>query len=40
MTRKEKQDMYKKMYPALLANREVFKRYVQKQWNIIDNLTF
>lgn len=40
MTRKEKQDLYKKMYPALLANREVFKRYVQKQWNIIDNLTF
>ena len=39
-SKKEKMDIYKKMYPSLLANREVFKRYVTEQWNKIDNLTF
>lgn len=39
-TKKEKQEIYNNMYPALLANREVFFRYVKKQWDIIDNLTF
>ena len=39
-TRNEKMEIYKKMYPALLAKREVFYRYVQKQWKTIDNLTF
>jgi len=38
---KDKVLMYRKMYPALLANRTTFfKKYAPKQWEIIDNLTF